>query len=129
MSGIIGIIRMDGQPVERRELVSMADQMPHRGPDGRTFHIQATVGLGHLWLRTSSRSAHNVEIGRNGVYITADARIDNRKKLVITSHISFREPPYRSCRADSCLLTSKVEPLSVNEQPLATVLCAAESVS
>ena len=82
MSGIIGIIRMDGQPVERRELVSMADQMPHRGPDGRTFFVDGNVGLGHLWLRTSSRSAHNVEIGRNGVYITADARIDNRLELL-----------------------------------------------
>ena len=82
MSGIFGIIRLDGRPVEQRELVSMADRMPYRGPDGRTFFVDGNVGLGHLWLRTSDRSAHNVEIGRNGVHITADARIDNRAELL-----------------------------------------------
>jgi asparagine synthase (glutamine-hydrolysing) len=50
MCGIAGIIRFDGAPVQREDLVRMADAERHRGPDGEGTWAEGPVGLGHRRL-------------------------------------------------------------------------------
>jgi asparagine synthase (glutamine-hydrolysing) len=50
--GIAGIRRFDGVPVERDELLSMANMLWHRGPDAMGVSVSAdgSVGMGHTRL-------------------------------------------------------------------------------
>jgi len=85
MSGITGIVRLDGGPVDAALLRRMTDSMGQRGPDGRQIWIQGQAGLGHALLRTSDESAIDDDQpasldGR--LWIAADARVDGRDELV-----------------------------------------------
>jgi asparagine synthase (glutamine-hydrolysing) len=46
MCGIVGIVNLDGGPVERGELLAMRDVLVHRGPDDAGLHVSDSVGLG-----------------------------------------------------------------------------------
>lgn len=50
MCGIAGIWRLDGQQVDRETLVSMRDQLRHRGPDDCGVYLDSDIGLGHTRL-------------------------------------------------------------------------------
>jgi asparagine synthase (glutamine-hydrolysing) len=50
MSGICGVINLDGAPVEPRVLKKMARAAAHRGPDGVSYHTEGAIGLAHLAL-------------------------------------------------------------------------------
>src|SRR5499426_2662781 len=50
MCGIAGIWRLDGQRVDRETLVSMRDELVHRGPNDRGIYIDSDLGLGHTRL-------------------------------------------------------------------------------
>ena len=50
MCGIIGILHLDGQPVEAAVLGAMADAIRHRGPDGEGMFIDGPVGFFHKRL-------------------------------------------------------------------------------
>ena len=50
MCGICGILYFDGRQVEKEVLLAMRDAMFHRGPDGKGFHIESSLGLGHRRL-------------------------------------------------------------------------------
>ena len=39
MSGICGIINLDGAPVEEQAVRRMIDVISHRGPDGSDVHV------------------------------------------------------------------------------------------
>ena len=85
MSGIFGIYYLDGQPVERENLVRMADALAHRGPDGADVWCSGPVGLGHrmLWTTPESLLEKLPLVNRTGeLVITADARLDNRSELL-----------------------------------------------
>ena len=73
MSGIAGIVNLDGAPIDRDLLSRMTKFMAFRGPDGEEISIAGNVGFGHALLRTSS-AAQTVFTG--DLWITADARID-----------------------------------------------------
>jgi asparagine synthase (glutamine-hydrolysing) len=84
MSGIVGIVNLDGAPVDRRLLQRMTEFMTFRGPDAQEIWINNHVGFGHTMLRTTEESAderqpHTLD---GQVWITADARIDGREDLV-----------------------------------------------
>jgi asparagine synthase (glutamine-hydrolysing) len=53
MCGLCGEVRFDGGPVEAAAVVSMRDQMPHRGPDASGLYLSpmATAGLGFRRLK------------------------------------------------------------------------------
>lgn len=53
MCGLCGEVRFDGGPVEAASVVSMRDQMPHRGPDASGLYVspQASAGLGFRRLK------------------------------------------------------------------------------
>lgn len=84
MSGILGLVNLDGTPVDPRLLDRMTRFMKFRGPDAQDCRIDGSVGLGHALLRTTFEQAmekqpHCLD-GR--LWITADARIDGRGDLV-----------------------------------------------
>src|SRR5690606_19706273 len=85
MSGIVGIYRLNGRPVDRREVWDMVETMPYRSKDGKDVWADGPVGLGHLMLHTTPESLHEHLPATNSdgsLVITADARIDNRDELI-----------------------------------------------
>jgi asparagine synthase (glutamine-hydrolysing) len=84
MSGIAGIVNMDGAPVDARLLWGMTRFLAFRGPDAQDTWACGSVGFGHALLRTAPESAGERQPcsldGR--VWITADARIDRRASLI-----------------------------------------------
>ena len=84
MSGIVGLLNLDGSPVEAALLGRMTDFLAFRGPDGHHSWSSSNVGLGHALLTTtdepSARPVHPFTLdGR--YWIVADARIDARDEL------------------------------------------------
>jgi asparagine synthase (glutamine-hydrolysing) len=84
VSGIVGMVNLDGSPVDRELLVRMTAFLAFRGPDAQVTWADGPVGLGHTLLRTTFESGHEQQpCSLDGqVWITADARVDDRENLV-----------------------------------------------
>jgi asparagine synthase (glutamine-hydrolysing) len=86
MSGIAGILNVDGSPVDGRLLARMAEYLRFRGPDGQGLHAIANVGFVHTLLKVFDDSGAP---GRDDQpftfdgrrFIVADARVDARREL------------------------------------------------
>ena len=50
MCGILGVYNLDGQPFLHENLVNMAKQIAHRGPDGEGYYLKDNIGLAHKRL-------------------------------------------------------------------------------
>ena len=83
MSGIVGIVTPETEPVDRDLLQAMTRHMAFRGPDAQNSFQYGNVGLGHAMLRTTTGSIDEIQpVSLNGyTWITADARIDGRESL------------------------------------------------
>src|ERR1700735_3533970 len=85
MSGIVGIFRRDGGPVDRGLLEAMTDFLSYRGPDGADTWTTGCVGLGHVLLRTTLSTTREMERQPltldDEKWISADARLDGRGEL------------------------------------------------
>ena len=87
MSGLVGIFRRDGGPVDERCIRQMLDTTAHRGPDRSGSWASGAAGLGHVALWTTPESIDEVLPWfdpASGLGITADARIDNRAELIVS---------------------------------------------
>src|ERR1700730_5409209 len=84
MSGIVGIVNLDGSPVDRRVLARMTEFLAFRGPDAQHVWIDGAVGFGHALLKTTDESEHERQpLTLNGeVWVVADARIAARQDLI-----------------------------------------------
>ena len=84
MSGIVGIVNLDGALIDRPLLERLTDFMAFRGPDGQGVWLDRNVGFGHTMLRTTFESAseHQPCSLDGQVWITADARVDGRPELI-----------------------------------------------
>ena len=84
MSGIVGILNLDGAPADRELLQQMTEFLAYRGPDAQEIWTGGAVGLGHAMLRTTRESfADRQPASLDGqVWITADARVDARTELI-----------------------------------------------
>jgi len=86
MSGIAGLLNLDGSPVDGRLLARMSDYLRFRGPDGSGLHAIGNVGFAHTSLRLvedagARRDDQPLTLdGRR--FIVADARIDARSELL-----------------------------------------------
>lgn len=88
MSGITGIFYRDGRLINTELIKNMNDLLSHRGPDGSAIWKDGSTALGHQMLYTTPESLHeSLPFEENGLIITADARIDNRKELSKTLNI------------------------------------------
>lgn len=85
MSGIVGIVNLDGAPIDSDLLWRMTDFMSYRGPDGREIWTDENVGLGHTLLTTTwEAETEKQPLTLDGsVWLTADARIDGRAELIV----------------------------------------------
>jgi asparagine synthase (glutamine-hydrolysing) len=83
MSGIVGLLNLDGAPVDRDLLRGMTEFMAFRGPDAQESWVDGAVGFGHAMLRTTfEQERERQPCSLDGeVWITADARIDGRSEL------------------------------------------------
>jgi asparagine synthase (glutamine-hydrolysing) len=68
MCGIAGYLRLDGEPASAAVARSMADAMPHRGPDGRGAWSAGPVALGHarLVVRDASEAGAQPAVAPGG---------------------------------------------------------------
>ncbi len=84
MSGIAGIIRFDGAPVERGLVETMTGAMPYRGPDGINHWVRGPVALGQCMLRTTPESLEETQPLANedeSLVLVLDGRVDNWEEL------------------------------------------------
>ena len=84
MSGIAGIVRLDGGRIDAQDLRSLTQSLAFRGPDRQDVWIGDNVGLGHAELRTTDdvdAIAQPTTLD-GSVWITADARLDGRAELI-----------------------------------------------
>ncbi len=82
MSAISGIFYRNERSVDPKLIKLMNDKLYHRGPDGSKIWCEGSVALGHQMLHTTPESLHEtLPFEKDGIIITADARIDNRKEL------------------------------------------------
>jgi asparagine synthase (glutamine-hydrolysing) len=83
VSGIVGILRRDGGPVERPLLRSLVASLAIRGTDAEEVWTDGKIGFGHAMLRTSERARNERQPANlaGQYWITTDARIDCRKEL------------------------------------------------
>jgi asparagine synthase (glutamine-hydrolysing) len=84
MSGIAGIVRFDGGPVDRGLLFSMTQAMSHRGPDGINHWFSESVALGQCMLRTTPESLEEIQPLSNedeSLVLVMDGRVDNWEEL------------------------------------------------
>src|SRR5437016_3404159 len=84
MSGIAGILNLDGGPVDRSLLSRMTNFMTFRGPDAQQIWAHGNVGLGHTLLRTTEESERERQpFTLDGhVWIVSDARLDAQHELI-----------------------------------------------
>ncbi len=82
MSGIVGVVNIDGAPIDRDLLSRLTDYLSFRGPDATQIQINGNVGLGHTLLRTGGETQTQPITLDGEVWLTADARIDARHELV-----------------------------------------------
>ncbi len=97
MSGICGIFHLDGAPVERQRLESMAEASAYCGPHGRAFWVDDCIGFGHLALHTTPESVRESQPLVDGeLVLVADARVDDREHLMrhlrATGHLHADAP-------------------------------------
>jgi asparagine synthase (glutamine-hydrolysing) len=84
MSGIVGMLNLDGSPVDGVLLRRMTRYLAFRGPDRQALQVMNHVGLGHALLATTEESEREQQPftldGRR--WIVADARVDARPHLI-----------------------------------------------
>ena len=100
MSGIIGLINMDGAPVDPELLERLTASMAYRGPDAQATWVSSgdggrlgRVGLGQAVLRTTFEAERETgPCSLDGrVWIAADARVDGRADLIGELHAAGQE--------------------------------------
>ena len=85
MSGICGIIALDGAHPTAEQIAGMTAPLERRGPDGTHHWLGGPAALGHTLLATTPEAL--VEVlpltdPATGCTITADVRLDNRDELI-----------------------------------------------
>lgn len=82
MSGVCGVLRFDGAPVDPADLDRQLRTLAHLGPDRRHAVCDGSIALGHLSLRVTHEDFFDTQpIQRGSLLLAADARLDNRETL------------------------------------------------
>jgi asparagine synthase (glutamine-hydrolysing) len=91
MSGICGIVRLDGAQADRATLELLLGPLRPRGPEGCGVWIGKGAALGHTLLATTPEAMVEslpLRHSESGCTITADVRLDNREELTAKLKIS-----------------------------------------
>jgi asparagine synthase (glutamine-hydrolysing) len=95
MSGIVGLLRLDGRPCDGEADESfqrMLAAIAHRGPDASTSLCQGPLALGHAMLRTTPESVTERQPLRDEtgeLCLVLDGRIDNRVQMQSSLEAGF----------------------------------------
>src|SRR5215207_5849363 len=85
MGGIVGVLNLDGRPLDDSLLPRLTSGLSFRGPDRQRWRrIEAHIGLGHTLLASTDLSG-GVEqpLALDGcTWIVGDARVDARPDLL-----------------------------------------------
>ncbi len=83
MSGIVGIVNRNGEPVDPALIRRLTDFLSFRGPDAQAAWHEGPAALGHTLFRVTPETfAENQPLSLDGqAWITADARLDAREEL------------------------------------------------
>jgi asparagine synthase (glutamine-hydrolysing) len=84
VSGIAGIVRLDGGPVDRALLEKMAEFQAFRGPHGRGVWCAGNVGFVHTLFKLDDNDTPAPQPATldGKVWITAHARVDAQDDLI-----------------------------------------------
>ena len=87
MSGICGIVALDGSSPTLAQIAAMTAPLERRGPEGTHHALGGPVALGHTLLATTPEAL--IEILpftdlSTGCVITGDVRLDNRDELFLS---------------------------------------------
>ena len=84
MSGFVGILNLDGAPVDRDLMQRLTQLLTFRGPDAQAVLCKGPIGFGHTLFRTAWESAYERQplTLDQQVWIVADARVDAREDLL-----------------------------------------------
>jgi asparagine synthase (glutamine-hydrolysing) len=84
MSTLGGIYNFDGLPVERRDLVELAQSLVQRGPDGGSEVCSGAVCMVYRAFHTNKQSRREIQplISNQGHILCWDGRLDNREELI-----------------------------------------------
>ncbi len=84
MSGICGIVALDGDNPTAAQIGAMTAKLERRGPDRTHKWLDQDVALGHTLLATTPEALVEtlpLTDATSGCTITADVRLDNREEL------------------------------------------------
>lgn len=84
MSGIVALVGKRDQPIDEGMFANMLHLLQKRGPDNQAYWMEGRAALAHAALHTTHESKLEAQPSTlNGrVWLTADARIDDRKTLI-----------------------------------------------
>ncbi|MCK6481024.1 MAG: asparagine synthetase B, partial [Planctomycetes bacterium] len=85
MSGICGVFRFDGGPVDGALLERMIDRIAWRGPEGRGRWVGPGAALGFTRFATTPEAAAETQPlldPESGLVLVLDGRIDNREEVL-----------------------------------------------
>jgi asparagine synthase (glutamine-hydrolysing) len=84
MSGIVGVWNLNGRPLDAAVLARMSASLRHRGPDGEGRQVTGSTGFAHQHLRVTPEEIGERQplVGRTGIIVAMDGRLDNRDELL-----------------------------------------------
>ena len=84
MSGIVGVWNLNGHPLDPAVLSRMSGSLQLRGPDGESRQVAGSIGLAHQhsWVTPEETGEVQPLVGRAGVMLAMDGRLDNRDELL-----------------------------------------------
>jgi asparagine synthase (glutamine-hydrolysing) len=84
MSGIVGILNLDGSPIDRTLLERLTNSLLFRGPDAQRTWFRDQIGVGHTLLRSTTDTTEEQQpLSLDGnTWIVSDARVDGRRELI-----------------------------------------------
>ena len=82
MSGICGILHLNGEPVPRRDLDRQLTRLAHLGRDRSRAWCAGPIGLGHLMTHINREELFDTQPLHDAeMTLVADLRLDNREEL------------------------------------------------
>ncbi len=85
MSCFAGLLNLDGAPVDPALLERMADRLAYRSPDGLASWAHDAIGMVHGRFWTTPEEVGETQPigdGEGRLWLAADARVDNRPRLL-----------------------------------------------
>lgn len=96
MSGIVGIISLDGSLVPAEHLAQMTASMPHRGADGIHHYTEEHAALGQCLIYRTAESREGalpLSCAQSHLTLIMDGRVDNweqLRKTLLENHCQLR---------------------------------------